>query len=246
MAAGFQTRSLEPFQRAIQAISPEKCDAVFAYSILTIVHGIAVPELTYITRASSSAPTDTSSRLERIFVLFGLVQGTVEITKMFGQTLRRTFHRSEDYWAGSSTALETQDNEAFHRLHDINHQENDNLDLRKFQIMEAVIAQVKMCCQRYRGHQDPRSVVTWLAIVDREFVKCLREKDTLAVLVLVHWGLLLGQLDGKALWAFRFGLALFNEGLGILNRETHVHASDLTAAWLAYRNALSVFSHAAC
>ncbi|KAL2795536.1 hypothetical protein BJX66DRAFT_301854 [Aspergillus keveii] len=246
MAVGFQTRSLEPFQRSIQHISPENCDAVFAYSIFTIVHGIAVPELTYITRASSTAATDTSSRLERIFVLFELVQGTAEINKMFGQTLQRTFHNSEDYWAGSSTALEAEDNEAFHRLHDINNQENHDLDPRKFQLMEDAIAQLRMCCQRYRGHQDPGSVLTWLAIVDREFVRFLREKDILAILMLVHWGFLLGQLDGKAWWALRFGLALVNEGLESLNQETHVYATDLTAAWLAYRNALSVFSHGAC
>jgi hypothetical protein len=246
MAVGLQTRSLEPFQRSIQHISPENSDAVFAYSIFTIVHGIAVPELTYITRASSTAATDTSSRLERIFVLFELVQGTAEINKMFGQTLQRTFHNSEDYWAGSSTALEAEDNEAFHRLHDINNQENHDLDPRKFQLMEDAIAQLRMCCQRYRGHQDPGSVLTWLAIVDREFVRFLREKDILAILILVHWGFLLGQLDGKAWWALRFGLALVNEGLEGLNQETHVYATDLTAAWLAYRNALSVFSHGAC
>ncbi|KAJ0415797.1 hypothetical protein BJY00DRAFT_304626 [Aspergillus carlsbadensis] len=244
MAVGFQTRSLEPFQRAIQHISPDNCDAVFAYSIFTIVHGIAVPELTRLTRAVGAVAPDASSRLEAIFVLFELVQGTAEITKMFGRTLQRTFTRChEDYWAGSSIALDAADNEALCRLHEINHQKNRRLDTHRFEIMEAAIAQLRMCCQRYRGHQDPGSVLTWLAIVDREFVKCLRGKDPLAVLVLVHWGFLLGQLDGKAWWALRFGLALVNEGLRCLNRDAHVPAVDLAQAWVAYRNALSLFGH---
>ncbi|KAL2839882.1 hypothetical protein BJX68DRAFT_258712 [Aspergillus pseudodeflectus] len=176
MLVGFQTRSLEPFQRVIEAISPENCDAVFAYSVFTIIHGIAVPELT---------------RLETIFVLSELVQGTAEITKMFGQALQRT------------TALDAEDNEAFRRLHD------------------ATIPHLRMCCQRYRGHQNPGSVLTRLAIVDRQFVKSLREKDDLALLALVHWGFLLGQPDGETWWALRFGLAMVNKGLGSLNPDSH-------------------------
>lgn len=241
IAIEFQTRSLEPFQHAIHNISSENCDAVFAHSVFTIIHGIVVPALTKPTRAIGGA--NTASRLETIVVLFELVQGTAEVTKLFGRDLRRTFPAGEDYWAGSSEGLDEESNEAFRRLHDINHQKYSRHP-GNFRAIETAISQLKRCCQRYRGYQDSGSVLSWLAIVDRDFVKFLQQKEALPLLILVHWGFLLGQLDGKVWWASCSGLALVNDGLSILYPDRHVQAGDLATAWLMYRNALSWFSDA--
>lgn len=242
IAVEFQTRSLEEFQHAIHNVSSENCAAVFAYSIFTIVHGIVVPELTHTNPAVHESYG--SSRLESIFVLFELVQGTTEITKLFGPALRRTFPADDDYWAGSSNELDEEGTVVFRRLHELNRLENSGHS-EKFQIIETAMSQLKLCWQRYRGHQDSGSVLSWLAIVERDFVKYLRQKEALALLILVQWGFLLGQLDGKVWWASNSGLALVNDGLGILDTGNHIRAPDLAAAWLIYKNVLSSFNYTA-
>lgn len=59
--------------------------------------------------------------------------------------------------------------------------------------------------------------MAWLAMVDKEFCSYLRHRRALSLLILMHWGTLLGELDGRIWWARSAGKALISELLMILH-----------------------------
>ncbi|OJJ00826.1 hypothetical protein ASPVEDRAFT_40336 [Aspergillus versicolor CBS 583.65] len=212
-AMDFQSRGLKPFQNAIQNISPENCDAVFVHSIITIVNGIVFPQI-----AAEITEFASSSVLENIFTLFNLVQGTAEISKLTGPWLKKSSLIPGDFWGSTSDSiLDTEIEQALTRLRELNRQENIEHPQRHGQI-ELAISRLRQCFQRYFSFRDPASVVTWLAIVDKEFVDYLHQEEPLPILVMVHWGVLLAELDGEVWWASKSGRALVSDALGILDR----------------------------
>lgn len=212
-AMDFQSRGLKPFQNAIQNISPENCDAVFVHSMITIVNGIVFPQI-----AARVTEVDSSTVLENIFTLFKLVQGTAEISKLTGPWLQKSSLIPKDFWGASSDSiLDTEIEQALTRLRDLNRRENIEHPPRHGHI-EFAISRLRQCFQRFFRFRDPASVVTWLAIVDGEFVDYLHEEEPLPILVMVHWGVLLAELDGKVWWASKSGKALVADALGILGR----------------------------
>ncbi|BCS23102.1 Zn(II)2Cys6 transcription factor domain-containing protein [Aspergillus puulaauensis] len=212
-AMDFQSRGLKPFQNAIQNISPENCDAVFVHSMITIVNGIVFPQI-----AARVTEVDSSTVLENIFTLFKLVQGTAEISKLTGPWLQKSSLIPKDFWGASSDSiLDTEIEQALTRLRDLNRRENIEHPPRHGHI-EFAISRLRQCFQRFFRFRDPASVVTWLAIVDGEFVDYLHKEEPLPILVMVHWGVLLAELDGEVWWASKSGKALVADALGILDR----------------------------
>ncbi|OJJ61484.1 hypothetical protein ASPSYDRAFT_88030 [Aspergillus sydowii CBS 593.65] len=215
-AMDFQSRGLKPFQNAIQNISPENCDAVFVHSIITIVNGIVFPQI-----AAEVTEVDSSTVLENIFTLFKLVQGTAEISKLTKPWLQRSSLLPQDFWGSSSDSiLDTEIEQALTRLRDLNRRENGNsIYPERHGHIDIAISRLRQCFQRFFRFRDPASVVTWLAIVDREFVDYLHREEPLPILVMVHWGVLLAELDGEVWWASKSGRALVADALAILERS---------------------------
>ncbi|KAL3481028.1 hypothetical protein BJX99DRAFT_219553 [Aspergillus californicus] len=207
----YQSRASAPFHDAIRNISHENCDAVFAYSMIITVNGIAMPQL-------SVDKSDKVNILDTIFMVFELVQGTAEISKIGGPWLQRSCLVQQDYWGKSSETLDGETDRALTRLSAMNDEENrHNADRHRF--IEYAISRLRLCFHRFRGLGDPASVLTWLATVDRDFVNCLRRHETLPLVVLLHWGVLLGQLDGKVWWASNSGEALVSDTMRILKNK---------------------------
>ncbi|KAL3490267.1 hypothetical protein BJX62DRAFT_141682 [Aspergillus germanicus] len=214
-AMEYQSRALAPFQRAIQNISRENCDVVFAHSLITIVNGIAVPQVLHI--PNSHGEDSMTNMLEAIFTLFELVQGTAEINRITGPWLKDKDPCLvyQDFWgAASSTVLDTETEAGINRLSALN--EAENLGIERFNLIERAISLLRKCFQRYTALHDPVSVLTWLATVDRGFVDRLRRHEMLPLLVLMHWGTLLARLDGVVWWAGGSGKGLVRDVLGIL------------------------------
>ncbi|KAL3457682.1 hypothetical protein BJX64DRAFT_268451 [Aspergillus heterothallicus] len=237
-AMTYQSRALEPFRRAIQHISQENCDVVFANSLITIVNGIAVPQVLRIpsTRNDGDAygngngngDQDPSTNintnmLETIFTLFELVQGTAALNRITGTWLKDKDPCLvyENFWgaAGSSTSLDADTDDALNRLSELNKRENEPgspFHGARHALIDTAISLLRRCFRRYTALQDPVSVLTWLAIVDRGFVDCLRRRETVPLLVLMHWGALLAMLDGRVWWAQGSGRGLVRDVMGIL------------------------------
>ncbi|KAL2829462.1 C6 transcription factor [Aspergillus cavernicola] len=208
----YQSQARKPFQDALHNISSENCDAVFAHSIITIINGIAFPQV-------AVDKSETCSMLDTVLLLFELVQGTSEIHKIARPWLLGLSMASDDFWGKASDTLDEETDQALARLHDLNHQRRTH-DLEKYKMINEAIASLRRCFQRFRALRDPTSVLTFLATVSRDFVNCLRRHEPLPILVLLHWGVLLAQLDGKVWWASNSGLVLVSDALNILHRSS--------------------------
>ncbi|KAL2860040.1 hypothetical protein BJX68DRAFT_275495 [Aspergillus pseudodeflectus] len=222
VAMEYQSHALQPFQRAIQQISRENCDVVFAHSLITIVNGIAVPQVLHVPKGRGE--DSKMNMLETIFTLFELVQGTAEINRITGPWLKDKDPCLvyPDFWgAASGTALDTETDAALNRLGALNNAQvksnsGRNVGNERFALIEKAISLLRRCFQRYTALNDPVSVLTWLATVDRGFVDCLRRHEALPLLVLMHWGALLARLEGVVWWAGGSGRGLVGDVLGIL------------------------------
>ncbi|CEL06921.1 hypothetical protein ASPCAL10088 [Aspergillus calidoustus] len=222
VAMEYQSHALQPFQRAIQQISRDNCDVVFAHSLITIVNGIAVPQVLHVSEGRRE--DSKMNMLETIFTLFELVQGTAEINRITGPWLKDKDPCLvyQDFWAAASgTALDTETDAALNRLGALNDAENKSDITRhlgdgRFTLIEKAISLLRRCFQRYTALNDPVSVLTWLATVDRAFVDCLRRHEALLLLVLMHWGALLARLEGVVWWAGGSGRGLVGDVLWIL------------------------------
>ncbi|KAL3454235.1 hypothetical protein BJX65DRAFT_302022 [Aspergillus insuetus] len=220
-AMEYQSRALTPFQRAIQNISRENCDVVFAHSLITIVNGIAIPQVLHI--PNGHGEDSGMNMLETVFTLFELVQGTAEINRITGAWLKDKdpclVYR--DFWgAASGTVLDAGTETALSRLSALNVADNKSdtaphLGNERFTLIDRAISLLQKCFQRYTALHDPVSVLTWLATVDRGFVDCLRHHEMLPLLVLLHWGALLARLEGVVWWAGGSGRGLVSDVLEI-------------------------------
>ncbi|KAJ0413275.1 hypothetical protein BJY00DRAFT_306431 [Aspergillus carlsbadensis] len=242
-AMQYQSRAFEPYQRALQCLSRENCDIVFGQALITVVNGIALPQVLHTPNSRDSG--SRTNMLETVFTLFELVQGTAEINRITGPWLKDKDPRLvyEDFWdAASRTNLDAGTEAALKRLSVLNDVEHDkssgsaSVDTLlcqqhghghgytggygyKHVLLETTISLLRQCFRRYTALHDPVSVLTWLAMVDRGFVECVRRHETLPLLVLMHWGTLLARLEGVLWWAGRSGRDLVGDVLGILGGQ---------------------------
>ncbi|GAB1207331.1 hypothetical protein APSETT445_006046 [Aspergillus pseudonomiae] len=210
-ALEYQNRALTPFRQALNNISPANCDAIYAYSLITIASRIAMPHL-------AIGDNEGPNMIENILHVFELLQGTTEISKMTrAWSAQSSFSTAADYWAPAAKRLDSETEEAFTRLTAINNQKNSTLP-EAHRMTDEAIDLLRRCFCRYSTTKDPGSVITWLAVVNRRFVDTLRGLEPISLLILGHWGVLLGQLDGKIWWASNSGRALVTDILGVGGR----------------------------
>ncbi|KAE8380351.1 hypothetical protein BDV26DRAFT_257502 [Aspergillus bertholletiae] len=206
-ALEYQNRALTPFRHALNNISPANCDAIYAYSLITIASRVALPQL-------STGDGEALSMIDNILHVFELLQGTNEISKItHAWSAQTSFATMTEYWAPAAKSLDIESEDAFRHLAAINHHNNSTLP-ETHRITEEAIDLLRRCFCRYTTTHDPGSVILWLAVADRRFVDTLRGREPLSLLILGHWGVLLGQLDGKIWWASNSGRALVADILG--------------------------------
>ncbi|KAJ5087081.1 hypothetical protein NUU61_008388 [Penicillium alfredii] len=199
-----------PFRAAINNISPLNSEAVLAQSIVTTVIGIALPRLTS-TRGESPSIT------ENIVVVFELLQGVKNIYQLGRSWIKLDFFsRQMDFWKTDGADLDDETRAALDRLVTLNDETLATIDTDQHRINKDVLASLRHCYARFINSPDPANVLAWLAAVDKEFVDNVARRQPLALLILMHWGVLLGELDGHWWWARNSGRALISELLQAL------------------------------
>lgn len=204
-------RSLKPFRDAIDSLTSQNCDAVFAHSIIMTAIGIASPRLTEIR-------DETLSMTESMVVVFELLQGVKKIIQVgVGQSWinLELFSRGE-FWKNSSASLDTDTESAMVQLDKLNDEVMTGIYASQHQINREIIAHLRHCYTKFQIEPEPAPVLAWLAAVRKEFVESLRCRHPFSLLILMYWGVLLGELDGRRWWARDAGRALVTELLGAL------------------------------
>ena len=201
-----------PFQKALSELTPLNCDAVFAHSMVTSIIGIALPRLTV-------DRNETVSMVETILVALELLQGVSQIYQI-GRAWFSSNLVSKYRWQAKEQEEPLDDfdiDAALTRLVMLN--DAMVLDAHQRQINQEAISKLRRCFTRFVGSfgNSIDHVLAWLVIVDKEFCVSLKHRHPIPLLILMHWAVLLGQMDGRFWWAIDAGKALVSELLTILH-----------------------------
>ncbi|KAJ5391099.1 hypothetical protein N7509_006589 [Penicillium cosmopolitanum] len=209
-ALQYHNLTFGPFRIAIDNLTPQNCEAVLAQSIITTVIGIALPWLT-------GSRDERSNMTENIVTVFELLQGVRKIMQIGRSWIKLSlFSRQKELWDSGPTELDSETAVALNRLMTLNDETLASIDTDQYRINKDVITHLRHCFTLFGNSQDPANVLAWLAAVDKEFVDNVRRRQPLALLILMHWGVLLGELDGQRWWARNSGKALVSELLRVL------------------------------
>ncbi|KAA8649596.1 hypothetical protein EYZ11_005954 [Aspergillus tanneri] len=210
MALEYHNRASAPYRLAINNITPDNCDALFAHAIITTIIGISLPRLT--------ADRDASSTMtENIFVVFELLQGVSKILKISRPWLKTNYFTSRHGFFNVPFGTLDPDAEAsFEQLTVLNDTLLAGTDTEQHGIMKEAINHLYRCFRRFAHSQDAASVLSWLTTTDKQFVHALRCRQPISFLVLLHWAVLLHGIDGMMWWAKNSGVALGSELLSAL------------------------------
>ncbi|GKZ22383.1 hypothetical protein AbraCBS73388_008531 [Aspergillus brasiliensis] len=209
-ALEYHDLAFAPFRHAIDNLTPANCDAVFAHSVITTVIGITLPQLVV-------ARGESQSMTENIIVVFELLHGVSKIFTISRPWLQgKLFTSRRGFWETQLSILDSEIEAALDRLTALNNDMLATDNAEQHHIVKNAIALLRRCFCRYNHARDVASILAWVATVDKEFVHALRCRQPLALLVLMHWGALLHELDGKVWWAKNSGTALVSELLNAL------------------------------
>ncbi|KAF7715192.1 Sterol uptake control protein 2 [Penicillium ucsense] len=205
-ALQYHNLSFAPFRAAIDNLTQENCEAVLAQSIVTTVIGIALPRLT-------ASRDETSNMTENMLVVFQLLQGVKKIILIGRSWIKINLYsrHRELYEAAAPTELDGDAAAALDRLARLNEEAVAGVDAQQYRTNKEVIGHLRQCFTLYMSSRDPGEVLSWLAAVDKEFVDTVRRRQPLALLILMHWGVLLGELHGRWWWAQGSGKSLVAE-----------------------------------
>ncbi|PLB42189.1 Zn(II)2Cys6 transcription factor domain-containing protein [Aspergillus candidus] len=208
-ALEYHTQAFAPFRRAIDNLTPSNCDVVFAYSVILIVIGIALPQMT-MERETKSSMT------ENIIVVSELLRGPSNIVRISRPWLKEKLDSKSGFWDIETSELDPETNTALDELTSLGREMASTMSVEHQHIFQGAIDVLRNCFSRYSAAKDSTPVVAWLAEVDKEFFCTLRRREPLALLILMHWAVLLGELDGKMWWAKNSAPALVSEILEAL------------------------------
>lgn len=210
----YHTAASVTYRQALDHLTQFNCDAVFAHSIITTIISIALPRLT-------ATRDETSNMTENIVVVFELLQGVKKIIWISEPWLHtRLFTSRKEFLEALIQDPEPDADAALAELTALNDTKMATLDPEQHRINRDAIALLRRCFARHAVSRDAAAVLTWLAAVDKDFVSRLRQRQPFPLLILMHWGVLLGELDGQMWWARNSGKALVIELTAALRHDT--------------------------
>ncbi|KAJ5814531.1 hypothetical protein N7474_006308 [Penicillium riverlandense] len=210
-ALEYHNLTFAPFRAAVTNITPLNCEAVLAQAVITIVIGIALPQLT-------ADRNESQGMTENIVVVFELLQGVKNIFTIGKPWIKlNLFTRGTGNWNGDPIELESAAQVAFERLASLNDETLENTDPEQHQINKKVIDSLRYSVSMFNDTASPAHVLAWLAAVNKDFLDNVRRRQPLPLLILMHWGVLLGELDGQRWWARNSGRALVSELLKVVS-----------------------------
>jgi hypothetical protein len=212
MGLEYHSMSLEPFRVAIDNLTPQNCDAVFAESVVTTAISLSLPQLT-------ATHGNEGGMIEHMVTVFELLQGVKKILTIGRSWIRLELFSKGEFWKDSSAELDDDTQSALNQLSFLNNQTRSGGDDIQHGINRDVINYLRHCFMKFSFSSDPAPVLAWLGSVDKGFVNGIRRRSPFQLLILAYWGILLAELDGNRWWARNAGKALVSEILESLDAE---------------------------
>lgn len=199
-----------PFRKALDNITPENCEAVFGFSVIAATLNIALPRVT-------QEKTGTGNIMEHMLAIFELLQG---IRKVFqaGRTWLEAGCISSDtqFWDNATGNIDEGTRTAIKKLRTLNHERLATTNDERHRLNVHLLGRLEYCFSSFSETRDISTAMAWLAILDKEFVHDFRRGEPLSVLMFMHWGILLHELNDHIWWPMGSGKALVTELLEVL------------------------------
>jgi hypothetical protein len=220
-ALEYQNQAITAFRAHDPQNSSEVSQSMCAFSILNLVLTVAFPS--YLDRS-----TGQPSIFGNLTTLFQLLQGTNTIISSsrtsllngpFGNFVRQSSHmQAEDL--SPSTKL------AFEKLRMLRDEEYSTLSVSGSSTLDAAnmyentsraIEKLEVCFGLRSAENKLVVCFRWFATMDAGFVKRMNDLDPLALLITMHWAILLADIGKEKWWARSSGKTLVAEISGILS-----------------------------
>jgi hypothetical protein len=204
-ALQFHNSALETFRAvSMNDMKAEKAQAIFAFCVLNLALTLAFPQHHH------ALDDDRTSVLEGITMVIGLLQGTRSIFLSNLALLKQSAFCKGDPmnepWQGIDAATQ----EAMDRLRSISSRESavwSALDCVDPNI--EAINWLQHCFGL--GSKTIGVALIWPLKADLQFFKAIQDADSVALLVLLHWAVLMERMGRQTWWARDSGKLLVEE-----------------------------------
>lgn len=234
-ALDYHANALGSFRVELANLIPKNQQAVLAFSMFTYVLSLALPHFT-------KARGDTGRMVQNMVAHFELSRGAGILARQNWDELReapilRTIKTLNEL---PSEPIEPTIESALARLNAVNDEKhNPAFDQSRDAKLQTITYHA--ACQRAIVHleelfskcEQPAHrgyALAWLNLTGRDYVEALESADPVALLVLMHWGVLGDRCGDGLWWARSIGSSLVDEVTEALVAETNPVLRD-SVSW---------------
>ena len=224
-ALEYHDNALSSFRSELANITPDKQQAVLAFSMITMVLSLALPQLT-------KARDEHHSMMKNMVAHFELVRGVGILTQQHWDGLRKTpiLRNTKPFDELQMEPLEPSLESAIARLNALNEERhNPVLDQSRASKLQTITYHA--ACRKAIFHleelfswcKQPLQrgyALAWLNLTGREYVTAVENADPVALLALMYWGVLAERCSDGIWWARSIGESLVDEITNALSAET--------------------------
>ena len=225
-ALEYHDSALSSFRSELINITSDKQQAMLAFSMITMILSLALPQYT-------KCRHDPHSMMENMVTHFELTRGVGTLTKQHWDVLRETpiLRNFRPFEASQTEDLEPNLASAIARLNTLNDaRHNPTLDQSRALKLQAItyhaacrkaIFYLEELFSRCDHPFDKGYTLAWLNLAGREYVVAVENADPVALLALMHWGVLAQKCGKRIWWARSVGESLVDEITKMLSGETN-------------------------
>ncbi|CZR65702.1 related to regulatory protein involved in control of sterol uptake [Phialocephala subalpina] len=218
-ALEWQNQALALSRSALQNVTQENSGAVFIFSIMTMIFAI-VP--------SDSVPgVSLKNPLESILLLFEFQKGTASVADLCRKWLESGPFRwiFESKSPKNIISVDEDYNTALIRLKELNN-EYVTTNTTSPAIFAHAISSLSFCSDGSKGR-----ILAWLAMAGQDFMTHLKEKEPMALLILLHWAVLMKNLN-DLWWARNAGRRLVEDVAVALENVAFESGPNYSSKWV--------------
>ena len=202
LAVQYQNSGLQRFHRALDEITENNCNALFAFSIITTILTFAFPGV------PSDNPVSTHS--ESLVSIYELLLGVGVIANTYEEAIKngkfQSFFRNM-YRTTSEVDSDKDVKDAMLRLRERADSIAKYMEPDRSQIYIAGIASLELAFERVAADLNLGIVVAWPIRTSKQLLAFFKQRDPMAQLIFIHYGVLLLHAHDRW-WGRNFGIRL--------------------------------------
>ncbi len=221
----YYDKALSSFRSELANITPDKQEAVLAFSMITMVLSLALPQFI-------SSLHEPHSMVKDMIAHFELVRGVGAIALQHWQCFREgpILRNIKLFDELQMKPLEPDLESAIARLNALNEEKHDPVLVQSRTAKLQTITNHAACRkaifhleESFTKCEEPANrgyALAWLNLTGKDYVAAVETADPVALLALMHWGVLLERCSDGIWWMQSIGKSLVDEVTKALAAET--------------------------